>query len=71
MNLNNDIVYCCLWLGPLCQFHPGCSGSLVGYNYRFHNTPLFSIISKRPLWGLPVAEFIVVCNNSMKYADRA
>jgi hypothetical protein len=49
MNANNDIVYCCLRLGPLHQFHAGCSRSLVGYNDRLHNTPPFLLISKQAL----------------------
>jgi hypothetical protein len=36
MNLNDDVVYRCLRLGPLRQLHPGCSRSLVRYHDRLH-----------------------------------
>jgi hypothetical protein len=37
MNLNDDVVYRCLRLGPLRQLHPGCSRSLVRYHDRLHH----------------------------------
>src|SRR5262245_55277237 len=40
MNLNDDIVYRCLRLGPLHQRHPGRSRSLVSHDDRLHRTPL-------------------------------
>jgi hypothetical protein len=36
MNLNDDIVYRCLLLGPLHQRHPGHSRSLVRHHDRLH-----------------------------------
>ena len=36
MNLNDDLVYRRLRLGPLHQLHPGLSRGLVRYNDRFH-----------------------------------
>jgi hypothetical protein len=40
MNLNDDVVYRCLRLGPLHQFHPGRSRSMVRHNDRFHGKDL-------------------------------
>jgi hypothetical protein len=37
MNLNDDVVYRCLRLGPLHQLHPGRSRSLVRYHDRLHD----------------------------------
>ena len=37
MNLNDDVVYRCLRLGPLHQLHPGLSRSLVRYHNCFHS----------------------------------
>jgi len=34
MNLNDDVVYRCLRLGPLEQLHPGRCRSLVRHHYR-------------------------------------
>jgi hypothetical protein len=39
MNLNDDVVYRCLRLGPLHQLHPGRSRSLVRHHYRLHRPP--------------------------------
>ena len=39
MNLNDDIVYRCLRLGPLHQRHPGPSRSLVRHHDRLHPAP--------------------------------
>jgi hypothetical protein len=39
MNLNNDIVYRRLRLGPLHQLHPGRSCGLVRHNDRLHRPP--------------------------------
>jgi hypothetical protein len=36
MNLNDDVVYRCLRLGPLHQLHPGRSRGLVRYHDRLH-----------------------------------
>src|SRR2546429_6856261 len=36
MNLNDDVVYRCLRLGPLHQLHPGRSRSLVRHNDCLH-----------------------------------
>src|SRR6516165_5472604 len=40
MNLNNDVVYCRLRLGPLHQLYPGCSRSLLRRHNRLHRSPL-------------------------------
>jgi hypothetical protein len=37
MNLNDDIVYRCLRLGPLHQRHAGRSRSFVRHNDRLHD----------------------------------
>jgi hypothetical protein len=37
MNLNDDVVYRSLRLGPLDQLHPGRSRSLVRHNDRLHD----------------------------------
>jgi hypothetical protein len=37
MNLNDDVVYRCLRLGPLHQRHPCRSRSLVGHNDCLHD----------------------------------
>src|SRR6476620_9052612 len=39
MNLNNDVVYRCLRLGPLHQLHPGRSRSLIRHHDRLHRPP--------------------------------
>jgi hypothetical protein len=39
MNLNENVVYRCLWLGPLHQLHPGGSCGLVRYHDRLHHLP--------------------------------
>jgi hypothetical protein len=39
MNLNNDVVYRCLRLGPLHQLHPGRSRSLISHHDRLHRPP--------------------------------
>ncbi len=41
MNLNDDVVYRRLRLGPLHQLHPGLSRGLVRYNDRLHDNFLF------------------------------
>ena len=45
MNLNDDVVYRCLRLGPLRQLHPGRSGSLVRYHDRLHDNFLLGHLS--------------------------
>jgi len=40
MNLNDDVVYRYLRLGPLHQLHPGRSRSLVRYHDRLHDNLL-------------------------------
>src|SRR5262245_48642335 len=47
MNLNDDVVYRCLRLGPLRQLHPGRSRGLVRYNDRLHRNYLLDHLS---LW---------------------
>jgi hypothetical protein len=37
MNLNDDVVYRCLRLGPFLKLHPGRSRSLVRYHDRLHH----------------------------------
>src|SRR5215467_5699961 len=39
MNLNDDVVYRCLRLGPLHQLHPGRSRSLLRHHDRLHRSP--------------------------------
>jgi hypothetical protein len=39
MNLNNDVVYRRLRLGPLHQLHPGRSRSLIRHHHRLHRSP--------------------------------
>jgi hypothetical protein len=39
MNLNEDVVYRCLRLGPLQQLHPGRSCRLVRHHDCFHHLP--------------------------------
>jgi hypothetical protein len=39
MNLNNDVVYRRLRLGPLHQLHPGHSRSLIRRHNRLHRSP--------------------------------
>src|ERR1700758_2831860 len=39
MNLNNDVVYRRLWLGPLHQLHPGRSRSPIRHHNRLHRSP--------------------------------
>src|SRR5438874_4161225 len=48
MNLNDDVVYRCLRLGPLHQLHPGRSRSLVRDHYRLHDNFLLGHLS--PCW---------------------
>jgi hypothetical protein len=45
MNLNDDVVYRGLRLGPIHQLHPGRSRSLVGYYDRFHDDFLLGDLS--------------------------
>jgi hypothetical protein len=45
MNLNDDVVYRCLRLGPLHQLHPGGSRSLVRYHDRLHDDFLLGHLS--------------------------
>jgi hypothetical protein len=40
MNLNDDVVYRCLRLGPLGQLHPGRSRSLIRYHDCLHGNCL-------------------------------
>src|SRR5439155_12536873 len=47
MNLNDDVVYRRLRLGPLHQLHPGSSRSLVRHHDRLHRNCLLSHL---PLW---------------------
>jgi hypothetical protein len=37
MNLNDDVVYRCLRLGPLGQLHPGRTRSLIRYYDCLHD----------------------------------
>src|SRR5436190_5187954 len=39
MNLNDDVVYRRLRLGPLHQLHPGRSRSLIRHHNRLHRSP--------------------------------
>src|SRR5215475_11192881 len=39
MNLNNDVVYCRLRLGPLHQLRPGRSRSPIRHHNRLHRSP--------------------------------
>jgi len=39
MNLNDDVVYRRLRLGPLHQRHPGRSRSLIRHHNRLHQAP--------------------------------
>jgi hypothetical protein len=44
MNLNDDVVYRYLRLGPLHQRHPGRSRGLICHHNRFHlDTSLYSL----------------------------
>jgi hypothetical protein len=45
MNLNDDVVYRCLQLGPLHQFHPSRSRSLVRHHDRLHDNFLLGHLS--------------------------
>src|SRR4051812_7059031 len=45
MNLNDDVVYRWLRLGPLHQLHPGRSRSLVRYDNRLHMNCLLGYLS--------------------------
>jgi hypothetical protein len=47
MNLNDDVVYRCLRLGPLHQLHPGRSRSLVRHHYRLHDRFLLGCLRPR------------------------
>jgi hypothetical protein len=49
MNLNDDVVYRWLWLGPLGQLHPGHSRTLIRYYDCLHDNFLLSVIC--PLAG--------------------
>src|SRR5215212_1832424 len=40
MNFNDDVVYRCLWLGPLDRLYPGCSRSLIRYHDCLHGNYL-------------------------------
>src|SRR5246500_6087948 len=51
MNLNNDVVYRRLRLGPLPQLHPGRSRSLVRHHDRLHRPP--PGVESSPTW-LPI-----------------
>ena len=46
MNLNDDVVYRCLRLGPLDERHPGGSRSPVRYDDRLHMNCLLGGTSK-------------------------
>src|SRR5262249_2619342 len=45
MNLNDDVVYRCLRLGPVHQLHPGRSRGLLRYNDRLHGNDLLGCLS--------------------------
>src|SRR5262249_25790543 len=45
MNLNDDVVYRCLRLGPLHPLHPGCSRCLVRYHHCLHSNFLLRPLS--------------------------
>jgi hypothetical protein len=50
MDLNDDVVYRCLRLGPLDQRHPGRSRSLVRHHDRLHlDTSLYQSSPARRL----------------------
>jgi hypothetical protein len=51
MNLNDDVVYRWLRLGPLRQRHPGHSRSLVRHHDRLHRSP--RRVESSPAW-LPI-----------------
>src|SRR5262249_33554792 len=59
MNLNDDVVYRCLRLGPLHQRHPGRSRSLIRHNDRLHDNFLLghfmpgAVGRSRPIWTAP------------------
>src|SRR5262249_2588532 len=45
MNLNDDIVYRCPWLGALHQFRAGRTRGLTRYHYRLHDNFLLGHLS--------------------------
>ena len=49
VNLNDDVVYRSLRLGPLHQFHSGYPRSLIRDYDRLHDRPPFFLISKHSL----------------------
>ena len=49
MNLNDDVVYGCLRLGPLRQLHPSRPRSLIHYHNCFHRNCLLGRLS---LWWI-------------------
>jgi hypothetical protein len=53
MNLNDDIVYRCVRLGPINQRHPGRSRSLIRHHNRFHLGTSLDHSSPAPRTALP------------------
>src|SRR5262245_21491196 len=56
MNLNDDVVYRCLRLGPLHQRHPGRSRSLVRHHDRLHGNCLLGHLSLASTSSSPVPQ---------------
>jgi hypothetical protein len=60
MNLNDDVVYRRLRLGPLGQRHPGRSGGLVRHYDRFHlGTSLYPVLAYTAAPGQPAGGHVV------------
>jgi hypothetical protein len=58
MNLNDDVVYRWLRLGPLHQRHPGRSCSLVRHHDRLHRPPPERLES-----GMPLIAILTQCHS--------
>src|SRR5215510_3540764 len=56
MNLNDDVVYRRLRLGPLHQLHPGRSRSLIRYHDRLHGNCLLGHLSLASTSSSPVPQ---------------
>src|SRR5207248_4179668 len=69
MNLNDDVVYRCLRLGPLHQLHPGRSRSLVRHNDRLHVNCLLGYLSL--CWMCPSDKKPVRCQRCMTFNANA
>src|ERR1700756_2809283 len=61
MNVNDDVVYCCLRLGPLHQLHPGRSRSLVRHNDCLHDNPrsFVSLVEMLQRWKARATAFML------------